>query len=172
MNSLSGLEREYTNFGASNGCTSRRRKRRRRRSLCVCNLETSISASCLFPAGLKTLNRLAGIITQPVRLILQSKLPRPKPAADCEMDSPAEENMLSDSRPLPLSPLIYSCRLRRGSVKPRARRTRSQGHEIFTPTINSPRTEQRRRRKTRRSPEKRDPVLPGSLKAQNNSPSH
>lgn len=35
-----------------------------------------------------------------------------KPAADCDMDPPAEENMLSDSRPLLLSPLIYSCALR------------------------------------------------------------
>lgn len=35
-----------------------------------------------------------------------------KPAADCDMDPPAEENMLSDSRPLLLSLLIYSCALR------------------------------------------------------------
>lgn len=35
----------------------------------------------------------------------------PPPAADCDMDSPAEENMLSDSRPLLLSLLIYSCGL-------------------------------------------------------------
>lgn len=59
----------------------------------------------------QTANRLAGIITQPVRLILRSEAATLKPAADCDMDSPAEENMLSDSRLLLLSLLLYSCGL-------------------------------------------------------------
>lgn len=68
-------------------------------------------SSSVVPLWVKTPNRSAGIITQPVHLILCSKLPTLKPAADCDMDSPAEENMLSDSRPLLLSLLIYSCGL-------------------------------------------------------------
>lgn len=125
-------------------------------------------SSSVVPLWVKTPNRSAGIITQPVHLILSWKLLTLKPAADCDMDSPAEENMLSDSRPLLLSLLIYSCGLwaavwncgpvdeKPGSwnIYPDNKQSRD-GSEA---------EEEEENMKMKRNWEKKDPVSPGSIK--------
>lgn len=97
------------------------------------------------PFWVKTLNGSAGIITQPVDMNFYPKLRTLQPAADCDMDSPAEENMLSDSCCL-FSFIHVLCEQQCETV---VLRMRGEGHEIFTQTINTTRTDRRVRRRRR-----------------------